>query len=79
MLSLLEYVCFVLQVDAGNEALEANFVRLVQRLLEDADGREHFLKVWLCSGPATDSFLDKNEEFFEQSKNATHAPNPHFG
>nr|XP_033505974.1 zinc finger protein ZFMSA12A-like [Epinephelus lanceolatus] len=32
------------QVHAGNEALEANFVRLVQRLLEDPKGREHFLK-----------------------------------
>ncbi|XP_049931045.1 zinc finger protein ZFMSA12A isoform X1 [Epinephelus moara] len=32
------------QAHAGNEALEANFVRLVQRLLEDPKGREHFLK-----------------------------------
>ncbi|XP_071758274.1 uncharacterized protein LOC139913993 [Centroberyx gerrardi] len=32
------------QVHTGNEALEANFVRLVQRLLEDPEGREHFLK-----------------------------------
>ncbi|XP_037643837.1 zinc finger protein ZFMSA12A isoform X1 [Sebastes umbrosus] len=32
------------QVHPGNEALEANFVRLVQRLLEDPKGREHFLK-----------------------------------
>ncbi|XP_056149788.1 zinc finger protein ZFMSA12A-like [Lampris incognitus] len=32
------------QEDEGDEALEANFVRLVQRLLEDPDGRQHFLK-----------------------------------
>ncbi|XP_070700586.1 zinc finger protein ZFMSA12A isoform X1 [Pempheris klunzingeri] len=32
------------QADPGNEALEANFVRLIQRLLEDPKGREHFLK-----------------------------------
>ncbi|XP_029309254.1 uncharacterized protein LOC115022414 [Cottoperca gobio] len=32
------------QVHPGNEALETNFVRLVQRLLEDPKGREHFLK-----------------------------------
>nr|XP_046263585.1 zinc finger protein ZFMSA12A isoform X2 [Scatophagus argus] len=32
------------QVISGNEALEANFVRLVQRLLEDSKEREHFLK-----------------------------------
>ncbi|TDH06194.1 hypothetical protein EPR50_G00129790 [Perca flavescens] len=32
------------QVHPGNEDLEANFVRLVQRLLEDPKGREHFLK-----------------------------------
>ncbi|XP_054452266.1 zinc finger protein ZFMSA12A isoform X2 [Anoplopoma fimbria] len=31
------------QVHPGNEALEANFVRLVQRLLEDPKEREHFL------------------------------------
>ncbi|XP_031162660.1 zinc finger protein ZFMSA12A-like isoform X1 [Sander lucioperca] len=32
------------QVHPGNEDLEANFIRLVQRLLEDPKGREHFLK-----------------------------------
>ncbi|XP_051262727.1 zinc finger protein ZFMSA12A isoform X1 [Dicentrarchus labrax] len=32
------------QVHSGNEALETNFARLVQRLLEDPKGREHFLK-----------------------------------
>ncbi|XP_075954099.1 uncharacterized protein LOC142956407 isoform X2 [Anarhichas minor] len=32
------------QVHPGNEALEADFVRLVQRLLEDPKEREHFLK-----------------------------------
>ncbi|XP_049454417.1 zinc finger protein ZFMSA12A-like isoform X2 [Epinephelus fuscoguttatus] len=36
--------CSSKQAHAGNEALEANFVRLVQRLLEDPKGREHFLK-----------------------------------
>ncbi|CAK6952056.1 zinc finger protein ZFMSA12A-like [Scomber scombrus] len=32
------------QSDTANEALEANFVRFVQRLLEDPEGRGHFLK-----------------------------------
>ncbi|KAM9349976.1 uncharacterized protein ABDE67_009698 [Symphorus nematophorus] len=32
------------QVHPGSEALEANFVRLVQRLLDDPKRREHFLK-----------------------------------
>ncbi|XP_042284800.1 zinc finger protein ZFMSA12A-like [Thunnus maccoyii] len=32
------------QAHSANEALEANFVRLVQRLLEDPEGRGHFLK-----------------------------------
>ncbi|XP_034411634.1 zinc finger protein ZFMSA12A isoform X2 [Cyclopterus lumpus] len=32
------------KVDPGNEALEANFAELVQRLLEDPKEREHFLK-----------------------------------
>ncbi|XP_029931129.1 zinc finger protein ZFMSA12A [Myripristis murdjan] len=32
------------QVHTGNEALEENFVRLVQRFLEDPEEREHFLK-----------------------------------
>nr|XP_020460130.1 zinc finger protein ZFMSA12A-like [Monopterus albus] len=32
------------QLQPGNEALEANFVKLVQRLLEDPNKRDHFLK-----------------------------------
>ncbi|XP_041805797.1 zinc finger protein ZFMSA12A [Chelmon rostratus] len=32
------------QVLPGSEALEANFVRLVEKLLENPKGREHFLK-----------------------------------
>ncbi|XP_056276875.1 zinc finger protein ZFMSA12A isoform X2 [Pseudoliparis swirei] len=36
--------CCSKQVHPGNEALEANFSGLVQRLLEDPKEREHFLK-----------------------------------
>ncbi|KAF3858580.1 hypothetical protein F7725_011781, partial [Dissostichus mawsoni] len=32
-------------VHPGNEAMESNFVKLIQRLLDDPKGREHFLKV----------------------------------
>nr|XP_033960723.1 uncharacterized protein LOC117462559 [Pseudochaenichthys georgianus] len=31
-------------VHPGNEAMESNFVKLIQRLLDDPKGREHFLK-----------------------------------
>lgn len=38
--------CFVIQTsDPVIEAPEANFMKLVQGLIEDTDGREHFLKV----------------------------------
>lgn len=37
-----------LQVHAGTEALEANFVDLVQRLPEDSKERENVLEVCLC-------------------------------
>lgn len=40
-------VCVALQADSANKALEANFVKLIQRLLEDPEGRGHFLKVCL--------------------------------
>lgn len=39
------YIYFTQQIDTGNEALENNFVKLVQRLLEDPKERGHFLKV----------------------------------
>ncbi|KAM6948356.1 uncharacterized protein FYW47_016327 [Aplochiton taeniatus] len=48
------------QTDSGSEALEANFVRLVQSLLEEPDRRECFLKN-LCPvkyGPDFDVALD---------------------
>lgn len=39
---------FVIQTsDPVIEAPEANFMKLVQGLIEDTDGREHFLKVKL--------------------------------
>lgn len=39
--------CFVTQTnDPVIEAPEANFMKLVQGLIEDTDGREHFLKVF---------------------------------
>ena len=38
--------CFAIQTnDPVIEAPEANFMKLVQGLIEDTDGREHFLKV----------------------------------
>lgn len=40
---------FTPQLQPDNEALEANFVRLVQGLLDDPKEREHFVKVWHCS------------------------------
>ena len=40
---------FTLQVETGNETLEHKFLGFVKNLLEDQDGREHFLKVNLCS------------------------------
>lgn len=39
-------VLFLMQTnDPVIEAPEANFMKLVQGLIEDTDGREHFLKV----------------------------------
>ena len=39
-------ICFLTQTnDPVIEAPEANFMKLVQGLIEDTDGREHFLKV----------------------------------
>lgn len=39
--------CSMQTNDPVMEAPEANFMKLVQGLIEDSDGREHFLKVTL--------------------------------
>lgn len=39
--------CLMQTNDPVIEAPEANFMKLVQGLIEDNDGREHFLKVQL--------------------------------
>lgn len=48
------------QVHPGSDALEANFVRLVQRLLENPEGREKFLKneFLVEYGPEFDAALE---------------------
>lgn len=46
-------VYFIWQVHPGNEALEENFVRFVERLLEDPKEREHFIEVCLLNPPSS--------------------------
>ncbi|GLD51387.1 uncharacterized protein AKAME5_000445600 [Lates japonicus] len=66
------------QLQPENEALEANFVRLVQRLLEDPKAREHFLEnVFPVEyGPNFDTALETLVcEFFTRLEELVLIPN----
>ncbi|XP_023277623.1 uncharacterized protein LOC111666513 [Seriola lalandi dorsalis] len=66
------------QLQPENEALEANFVGLVQRLLEDPEGREHFLEnvFPLEYGPSFDTALETLVcEFFTRLEELVLIPN----
>ncbi|XP_026229362.1 zinc finger protein ZFMSA12A-like [Anabas testudineus] len=70
--------CTSKQVELENEALESNFIRLVQRLLEDPTGREHFLKnVFPVEyGPDFDAALETLVcEFFTRLEELVLIPN----